>query len=82
MKNIIEDIKDQIDYWIDDKFNTVWYTEDFEDAYKKANGIEGEMTEEQWTKFEDKMGEPGFLERFRETCIEDINERISMLFFS
>ena len=80
MENIIEEFKDQIDGLIDDKFNTTWYTEDFEYAYKKANGIEGEMTEEQWSEFADKMSEPGFLERFRDTCTEAINEMISVLF--
>lgn len=77
-----DDILDEVDEIIDDKFGTVWYAEDFLPAYMKANGIKNEevMTDEQWIKFKNKMNEPGFLSGFRETCVQEINERIGYLF--
>lgn len=79
---IRDDILDEVDEIIEDKFNTTWYAEDFLQAYMDANGIKSEeaMTNEEWIKFKDKMNEPGFLSGFRQACVQDVNERIGYLF--
>ncbi len=83
MKNLdIDAMVKDLGTKIHNDFDTTWYVEDFLDGYLKAHCIEDEdyMTEENWKEFYNIITEPGLLTRFRETCIQEINERITYLF--
>ena len=65
---------------IDNYFDTKWFVEDFVEGYKNANGIENRnLTEEEWEDFDSKMI-PSMLKDFRETIIQEVNERVKYLF--
>ena len=71
--------KTKIDALIEKDFSTTWYTEDFLEAYKRANHI-NEMTDEQLFRFYTIINHPGFLKHFRETVIGQINDMMLDIF--
>ena len=74
-----EKIRDNVDNLIKEQFKITWCAEDFLDAWKEANGIEGELTVDQWREFETVM-RSGLLRGFKEVVTQEINERIAYLF--
>ena len=75
---MLDEMDARIQQKIDEYFNTKWYTEDFLEGYKTARKIE-DMTEKDFEDFE-KCITTSMLYRFRETVIQEINERITYLF--
>lgn len=73
-------IDQKTDVIIEKQFNTKWHKEDFLEGYRAAKGIENrELTEEELADFERQMSD-GRLKGFKETIIQEVNERMLYLF--